>query len=91
MAQWVLYDNDKVVIEYTDNEARTKFTMPPGRTWGFVKTEVVDDKQNRKHTYDPATQACTDVHVDITTGIEDGYKEDVTAENVGTFPDPLAE
>ena len=83
MAQWVCYNNDKIVVEWCDNEARSKATLPDHLHWGFVSTEIPIDKQNRKHSYDPSAKSCTDIEPAIE--IVDGFKEDVTAENVGTF------
>lgn len=85
MAQWVCYNNDKVVVEFCDSEARSKATLPDHLHWGSVTTEIPILKQNRKYTYDPESKSCTDVEPVITSDLADGIKEDVTAENLGTF------
>ena len=87
MAQWVCYNDDKVVVEYCDNEARSKFHLPDHLHWGPVSIEIPADKQNRKHTYDPATKLCTDIEPEVSSTELDGLNAEagITADNVGKF------
>ena len=94
MAQWVCYGTDKIVIQFTNNEKIGTRTPPDGLKWGKVTaTEVPLDDQDKVWKYTPSAKKVTEVAVpapEVVSTLTDEQKAELTADKIGTFPDPNA-
>ena len=94
MAQWVSYGDDKIVIQFTNDEKIGTSSLPDGLKWGKVTaTEVPLDDQNKVWKYTPSAKKVTEVAVadpEVVCTLTDEQKAELTSDKIGTFPDPLA-
>lgn len=85
MTQWVRYDTEGNVLEFTNDE---KLALPlTGRSqivFGEVVNEVSIEDQCHEFTYNKESGVVSQVVVDVPTPTFDASLG-ITAENVGTF------